>query len=49
MMRGLNDHAISAGTRVRGGQTILNPWPIIGGVATACVRREEIVMYVYYM
>ncbi|XP_022705097.1 selenide, water dikinase-like isoform X1 [Varroa jacobsoni] len=44
LMRGLNDHAIKAGTRIRGGQTILNPWPIIGGVATACVHREQIVM-----
>ncbi|OQR68783.1 selenide [Tropilaelaps mercedesae] len=44
LMRGINDHALSAGTRIRGGQTILNPWPIIGGVATACVRREDIIM-----
>ncbi|XP_003748527.2 selenide, water dikinase [Galendromus occidentalis] len=44
LMKGLNDHAIASGTRFRGGQTILNPWPIIGGVATACVKRDQIVM-----
>eukprot|EP01139_Manchomonas_bermudensis_P025696 Amastigsp_a846303_22.p1 type:complete len:304 gc:universal Amastigsp_a846303_22:322-1233(+) len=36
MMRGFNDLARKAGTLVTGGQTVLNPWPIIGGVAS-CV------------
>ena len=27
----------------QGGQTVLNPWPIIGGVATSVVSREEYV------
>jgi len=44
LMNGLNDQALLAGTRIRGGQTIYNPWPVIGGVATACVKRDEIVM-----
>lgn len=45
LMRGLRDHAVDAGgTRIRGGQTILNPWPIIGGVATACVPSDQVVM-----
>ena len=33
MIRGLDDCAKEAGTKVTGGQTIMNPWPIIGGVA----------------
>jgi selenide,water dikinase len=35
MMRGFNDLAREAGTTVTGGQTVLNPWPIIGGIAMA--------------
>lgn len=35
MMRGFNDTCKAAGTSVTGGQTVLNPWPIIGGVATS--------------
>ena len=33
MMRGFNDTAEEAGTKITGGQSIMNPWPIIGGVA----------------
>lgn len=44
LMKGLNEHANNAGTRIRGGQTILNPWPIIGGVASSCVPRDKIIM-----
>jgi len=39
MIRGFNDLATEAGTKVTGGQTVLNPWPIIGGVATS-VQKE---------
>ena len=35
MIRGFNDLARAAGTNVTGGQTVMNPWPIVGGVATA--------------
>ena len=27
-----------------GGQTVLNPWPIIGGVASATLTAEEFIM-----
>ena len=33
MIRGFNHLASLASTEVTGGQTVLNPWPIIGGVA----------------
>ena len=34
---------MEAETVVTGGQTVFNPWPIIGGVATAIVRENEYV------
>jgi len=43
MVRGFRDACIEAETAVTGGQTVLNPWPIIGGVATSVVSREEYV------
>lgn len=43
MVRGFRDACLEAGTSVTGGQTVLNPWPIIGGVATAVVTQEEFV------
>lgn len=39
MIRGFNDTAEEAGTTVTGGQSILNPWPIIGGVANTVVNK----------
>lgn len=33
LIRGFNDVAKAAGTNVTGGQTVMNPWPIVGGVA----------------
>jgi len=33
MIRGFNDCATEAKTMITGGQSIMNPWPIIGGVA----------------
>jgi selenide,water dikinase len=44
IIKGFNDLAAEAGTTVNGGQTVLNPWYIIGGVATAVVKQEEIIM-----
>lgn len=38
MMKGFNDLCAAADTRVTGGQTVLNPWPIIGGVAKSVVK-----------
>ncbi len=43
MIRGFSDLASEANTRVTGGQTVLNPWPIIGGIAMAvCSERDMI-------
>lgn len=41
MIRGMNDCAEEAGTKITGGQTIMNPWPIIGGVANATARKSQ--------
>ncbi len=43
MIRGFNDTAIEAGTLVTGGQTVMNPWPIIGGVAMSVCRENEFI------
>lgn len=40
MIAGFKSLADEAGTRITGGQSILNPWPIIGGVAQAVLPRE---------
>lgn len=40
LIRGFNDLAKEAGTNVTGGQTVMNPWPIVGGVAMS-VRQEN--------
>lgn len=44
MIRGFNYLAEKAGTEVTGGQTVMNPWPIIGGVAMSVVSEGEFVM-----
>ena len=43
MVRGFNDACLEAGTTVTGGQTVLNPWPVIGGVATTICSEGEYV------
>jgi len=43
MVRGFRDACTEAGTAITGGQTVLNPWPIIGGVATSIVAEGEFV------
>ena len=43
MIRGFNDGCISAGTKCTGGQTIFNPWPLIGGTASAIMKTDSIV------
>lgn len=43
MIRGFNDLAVEAETEVTGGQTVLNPWPIIGGVATSVCSKDEFI------
>lgn len=44
MIKGFNDLAKEAGTSVNGGQTVLNPWYIVGGVATSVVSSNEFIM-----
>lgn len=41
MIRGFNDCAAEGGTLITGGQSIMNPWPIIGGVANVVCREDE--------
>ena len=43
MIRGFNHTAALAGTAVTGGQTVMNPWPIIGGVAMTVATEGEFV------
>lgn len=46
LMKGFTDHAKSAGTQVRGGQSVRNPYPMIGGIGTAIVTEEQMIRYV---
>lgn len=43
MMQGFKDCAEEAETNVTGGQTVLNPWCIVGGVATAVCATGEFI------
>lgn len=42
----LQDLAEEAGTNVTGGQTVVNPWMTIGGVATSVCSSSEFIMSV---
>jgi selenide,water dikinase len=44
MLRGFADLAREAEAEVTGGQTVVNPWPIVGGVAMATCRRADVIM-----
>lgn len=44
MIKGFNDAAIEAKAIVTGGQTIYNPWPMIGGVGISVSSKSEFVM-----
>lgn len=44
MIRGFNDCASEAKTMITGGQSIMNPWPIIGGVANVVCREDEYIL-----
>lgn len=48
IIKGFNDLANEANTNVNGGQTVLNPWYIIGGVASSVVTKEEVIMLVTF-
>lgn len=43
MIKGFHDLCKEAGSSVTGGQTVSNPWPIIGGVASTTIREEDMV------
>lgn len=43
MIQGFKDLAQEAGTTVNGGQTVINPWIIIGGVATSICSSQEFI------
>jgi len=43
MMRGFYETAKSAGSRVTGGQTVINHWPLIGGCASTVVSSTEFI------
>lgn len=44
VIKGFNDLAKEADTKINGGQTVLNPWYIIGGVATSVCSDQEFIM-----
>ena len=44
MMEGFNAHAQLAGAVVSGGQSILNPWPIIGGTASSLCSDSDVLL-----
>merc|ERR1719418_465774 len=44
MMQGFQDTAQEAGCLVTGGQTVINPWVTIGGVASSVSSRGDIIM-----
>uniref|UniRef100_H2YQM1 selenide, water dikinase n=1 Tax=Ciona savignyi TaxID=51511 RepID=H2YQM1_CIOSA len=44
MIHGFKDSAEEAGTSITGGQTVLNPWCLIGGVATTVCQQNEFIM-----
>jgi len=44
MMRGFKDCALEAGCNVTGGQSVMNPWLTVGGVATSVCQASEMIM-----
>ena len=44
MMRGFKDCALEANSTVTGGQTVMNPWCTIGGVATTVCQPNEFII-----
>ncbi|TMW60187.1 hypothetical protein Poli38472_000229 [Pythium oligandrum] len=43
LIRGFNDLAREANTNVTGGQTVMNPWPLVGGAAMSVRSESEII------
>lgn len=43
LIRGFNDSCEEAETKVTGGQSVMNPWPMIGGTAITVAKTKEII------
>lgn len=43
LIRGFNSAVRACGSRVTGGQTVYNPWPLIGGTAVAVLRESDFI------
>lgn len=43
MIKGFNDKCNEAGAPVTGGQTVYNPWTMIGGTAMATVEKADVI------
>ena len=43
MMRGFNYKAKEANTKITGGQSVMNPWPMIGGTAISVIKNNGLV------
>lgn len=43
MIQGFEDAATEAETKVTGGQTVYNPWPMIGGTAMGALEENEFI------
>jgi len=43
-IKGFDDTCREADTQVSGGQTVVNPWPIIGGVAKSMCRETDFIL-----
>ena len=41
IISGFNDTATEAGTLITGGQSVMNPWPMIGGVANVVCHEDD--------
>jgi len=44
LMQGFNSKAIEANTKVTGGQSVMNPWPMIGGTAISVSPKSQVIM-----
>jgi len=44
MIQGFQETAREAETSITGGQTVVNPWPIIGGVAMSVCTEQQLIM-----
>jgi len=44
LILGFNDLCKEAGVTCTGGQTVFNPWPIIGGTAMSCCSSKEFIL-----